>query len=203
MHSNMFPNKRFSLYTVSILVVTAIAMAACYNWLIHPHVRCLKASQNFVSEVEDFAKKSKTIESSLKIKQLDISRLSGEIADAQRSFFTVAGAQQFFAGLNTFAQDAHCTISTLTLIPGDTATTDANALATAEITAHHASISLSGNYHGIVRFLKELGGYSKKIRIDPFSISVRQEDPEKLECSLILTIYVINGENSKGANANG
>jgi Tfp pilus assembly protein PilO len=185
-----------------MVAATCIAAIGSYNWFITPHVQCLEAAQRYANEISTFEKKSKMLDSKLKIKRIEADRLSKEIASAQRQLFTADDAQRFFAGLEPCAQRLHCTLTSLKQF-GDEAIADGNTTCAASgITKSRVSINLAGRYADIITFLAQLPNNSKKIVISPFSLSVYQNDSDMLNCSLVLTIYVINDENSKGTDHN-
>jgi hypothetical protein len=180
----------------SIICIVAIGS---YHWLISPHLKYLEAAQRHANESGSYDKKSKLLESKLKLKQLDADKLSKQLAAMRNVFFTPTDAQEAFASLETTAQKTNCMIVSLKLLPDDL-NTKQNAYSAAGITVCRGAIRFVGSYPDIVRFLAYLLDCRGKIVIDPLSITPCQSDPEKLECSSIITIYVMN-ESNKGTDS--
>lgn len=179
-----------------------IAAIGSYNWFITPHIQCLEAAQRYAGEIGSFAKKSKLLEGKLKLKQIEADRLSKQINSAQRQLFTTDDARRFFAGLEPCARRLHCTITSLNQLGDDAGGNEKTIGAAAGITACRVSMNLAGRYADIINFLAQLLDRPNKVIISPFSLAAQQNNSELLECSLVLTVYVINDENSKGADPN-
>jgi Tfp pilus assembly protein PilO len=185
-----------------IATIAAIGTIGSYNWFIAPHIDSLKAAQRYVGQIGTFPQKSKILEGKLKIKKLEINKLSKQIAEVEEQFFTPADAQQFLSGFEFLAKQANCAITSLNQLPEENhASQDCN-FVTAGIATHRVSVSLAGRYPDIVKFVKHISGRPHKVLINPFSISVRQGDSDKVECSMILTIYVAKDLNFKGVDPN-
>ena len=187
---------------VLMAATACIAAIGSYNWFITPHIQQLEAAQRYADEIGTFSKKSKVLEGKLKINQIEADRLSKQIASAQREFFTADDAMRFFAGLEPCARRLHCTITSLNQLGNETGGDETTICAAAGITACSVSMELMGRYADIINFLAQLLERPNKIMVSPFSLSVRRSDTEMLECSLALTIYVMNDENSKGVDPN-
>jgi Tfp pilus assembly protein PilO len=184
-----------------IASIVFIAAIGSYNWLISPHLQYLEAAQRHANETGSYDKKIKLLESKLKLKKLDADKLSKQIAAMQDLFFTHADAQQAFASLETTAKQTNCTIVSLKMLPDDIDIQKKKAYSDAGITLYRGAIRFVGSYPDIMRFLADLLDCPGKIIINPFSITSSQNDPEKLECSSIITIYVMNDGN-KGTETN-
>jgi hypothetical protein len=179
-----------------------IAAIGSYNWFIAPHIRQLEAAQRYADKIGTFEKKGKLLEGKLKLRQIEADRLSKQIASAQREFFTSDDAQRFFAGIEPCAQRLHCTITSLNQLGNEVSSNEKGICAAAGITPCRVSMNLTGGYADIIHFLTQLRERPNKIIISPFSLSAHQNDTEMLECSLVLTIYIMNDENSEGADPN-
>jgi hypothetical protein len=179
-----------------------IAAIGSYNWFIAPHIQRLEAAQRYAEEIGAFGQKNKLLEGKLKLKQIEADRLSKQLASAQREFFTADDALRFFAGLEPCARRLHCTITSLNQLGNETGGDEKPVCAAAGVTACSVSMELIGRYADIINFLAQLLEHPNKIIISPFSLSAHRKNPELLECSLVLTIYLMNDENSKGADPN-
>jgi hypothetical protein len=182
--------------------IALIVLIGSYNWLIAPHVQYLEAAQKYADEVGRFTSKSKVLEGKLKIKQIEIERLSEQVCEKKKQFFTPAGAQQFLSSLEMFANEANCIITSLNQHYDELDTEKAKALAAAGIRANRAAVSLTGGYPSILKFLAKLLDRPNAILINSLSISVRPDNSANLDCSLTLTIYVIEDTNITGADPN-
>jgi hypothetical protein len=188
---------------LAMMAATAcIAAIGSYNWFITPHIQCLEAAQRYADEIGGLITKSKLLEGKLNLRQIEADRLSKQIASAQRQFFTAADAQQFLAGIEPCAQRLHCTITSLNQLGDEASGTEKPVCAAAGITTYGAAMNLVGRYADIMNVLAQLLDRPNKIIMSPFSLSAYQNDSEMLKCSLVLTIYVMNDENSKGADPN-
>lgn len=179
-----------------------IAAIGSYNWFIAPHIQQLNAAQRYADEIGAFDKKGKLLEGKLKIKQIEADRLSKQLASAQREFFTADEALRFFAELGPCARRLHCTITALNQLSDETGGDEKSACAVAGITACGVSMELIGKYADIIKFLAQLLKHPEKIIISPFSLSAYRSNTEMLKCSLTLTVYIMNDENSKGVDPN-
>jgi Tfp pilus assembly protein PilO len=202
MLTNLFSKSKAYSNIALMAAIACIAAIGSYNWFITPHIRCLEAAQKYANQVDTFTKKGKMLEGRLKVKQLEADKLSKQAAEMQNQFFTAAEAQQFFAGLETAAKQTRCTMTSLNLLADESGEQEKNACAAAGITISRASIGLVGDYFDIVQFLTQLLDRPNWITISPFSLSARQDDSGKLECSLTLAIYVSNDAVDKGADPN-
>jgi hypothetical protein len=184
-----------------IASVVCIVTIGSYHWLISPHVKYLEAAQRHAEETGSFDRKSKLLESKLKLKQIDFDKLAKQIAATRSLFFTQADAQQAFAGLEKTARKTNCTIVSLKLLSNDLETQKKDTYSAAGAVLCRATIHFVGSYPDIVRFLTSFLDCPNKIVIDPFSITPCQDNSENLECSSVITIYVINDSN-KGTDPN-
>jgi Tfp pilus assembly protein PilO len=184
-----------------IASIAVIVTIGSYHWLISPHLKYLEAAQRHANETGSYDKKSKLLESKLKLKQLDVDKLSKQIAVTRTLFFTQAEAQQTFASLETTAKKTNCTIVSLKLLSDNIDMQKKNASDTAGITIFQGTVSFVGNYPDIMRFLTDILDRPGKVIMNPLSITPCQNDSEKLECSAIITLYVMN-ESNKGTDSN-
>jgi hypothetical protein len=196
-YSKSNTSSRFALIA-SIVCIVAIGS---YHWLLSPHIQYLEAAQRHVNGVSICDKKSKLIEGKLKLKHIEADKLSKQLAAKRDLFFTPAEAQQTFAGLEAMAKKNNCTIVSVKLLPDGGDTQKNHAQGTAGITISRATVSFFGSYPGSIRFLSSILDCPGKIMIDPFSIVSSQSDSEKVECSLVITLYVMNKGN-KGTDPN-
>ena len=179
-----------------------IAVIGSYDNFIAPQVKCLEAAQRYSEEMSSYSQKNKMLESKLKLQQLGLNKLEAKRAQIQEQIFTFAAAQQFFAGLELIASENNCIVTSLNQIDSKTETDDKAKAAAAGILAQSASMSIIGDYTSIVRFLNQVMARTNKVIINPFAISIRNDNSELVECSLVITIYAMNDETNKGADPN-
>jgi hypothetical protein len=196
-YSKSNTSSRFAL-VASIVCIVAVGS---YHWLLSPHLQYLEAAQRHVNEVSSYDKKSKVLEGKLKLKHLDADKLSKQLAAKRDLFFTPVEAQQTFTSLEAAAKKANCTIVSLKLLPDDTNAQKNPAPGVAGITISRATVSFVGSYPNSIRFLTSVLDCPGKIMINPFSIASSQSDSEKVECSLVITLCVMN-KNNKGPDPN-
>jgi len=199
---NLYAKSNASSRAALTATIALIAVIGSYNWLIEPHVKYLEAAQRYADNVDSIGKKSKLIAGKLKIKQLEVNNLSKQVDATQGKIFTMATARQFFTNIELFAIQTHCTIKSLNQLSEQKGTENALSSTVEDITPYHTSIALIGRYDNIAQFLTKLLDRPNQIIVNPFAISVRQDDSGVLECSFVLTILVLNETPSKGADPN-
>lgn len=182
--------------------VAIIAIVGSYDKFIHAHVQCLEAAQKYSDEMSSFSQKNKTLESRLKIQQIDVDNLAAKTSRMQEQIFSAFAAQQFFAGLELIARENTCVVTSLNQHDVKNKTDEANTSVTSGISAQRASITILGDYSNIVRFLNQIVDRPNKVIVDPFTMLIRRDSSDLVECSMIISIYVMNDENGKGADPN-
>jgi hypothetical protein len=185
-----------------IATVALIAIVGSYDNFIQPHLQSLKAAQRYSDEMSSFSQKNKVLESKLKIQQLDLDKLAGKTAQMQEQIFSALAAQQFFTGLELIAREHNCVVTSLNQYIAQNVTDERDKISSAGISVQRASMIILGDYPSIVSFLAQMVDRPNKVVINPLTMSVRQDNSELLECSLIVTIYVLNEDNNKGADPN-
>lgn len=59
-----------------------------------------------------------------------------------------------------------------------------------------ATVTITGAYEGLMKFLARLGAYQQRISINDLYIESGPRDGEKLDCGMTITIYVVEDKES-------
>jgi Tfp pilus assembly protein PilO len=168
--------------------VCVIAAGAAYNWLIQPHIQSLQALDRVKTRTESLSKKSKTLENLTRAKEITCTKLTEQVSEVQRQFFSRENAQLFFTNMDTLASQSACKITSLKLLP---AAETENHDAVSGLDQERAAVSVAGTYASVIKFLTAILSLPQKITIDNVMMSARQDNPDRVECSLAVGIYVL------------
>ncbi len=173
---------------ITLLVILTVAM---YNWILSPQMAYLRAAQLQGDMTNEVIAKTKMITGRIKKKKSRLEKLAHDFEQTATQFFLPEQAKDFFSSLEISAEETQCTISSLILrrdqsVSGDE---DPNGIS---IVAKSASVDFTGGYDNILGFLGKLSGYQQRISIADLRIEMAPAGARQLECSAIITIYVIN-----------
>ena len=174
---------------VSVSFVGIVTLAA-YNWIVSPQTGYLHAAKQYERMVGDAGKKTEFIKKQIATKQVELEKLHGEIAQIQNSFFSGEKAREFFMDIEPLSLQCNCNVVSLTFMADETRR-NRDAESDSPIVLKRASVDITGRYEDIMKFLAKLRDYTHRICINDLCIESSQPDVDKLNCGLIITIYVV------------
>ena len=173
------------------VVVIAIPVIACYNWVIVPHTRYLSAAQQYGYIVGDVAKKHQIIKSRTALKKKKLDELQQSFEQLQEKFFSESEAQRFFREVEIAADQTGCTILSSEYVLGMKSEKKASKQADA-ITTKSVIISFVASYDSIIEFLAAILDRPQKVSINSLEMMLTGYNPKALQCEATFTIYIIN-----------
>lgn len=181
--------------TVVLASIILIGAAACYNWFVSPHTNYLRAAQRYESAAEDLASRNRVMKTMVAAKRKELARLRGEFDRARQCVFDVAGAKEFFNGIEAAAQKAGCEVSSLNF--PSTNSKAGSDRRSGYLSARLARLSVQGGYPGIVALMAQLQNRRERVLIDSIDIESsgnRNAPAGQLDCQMNVTIYVMQDE---------
>jgi len=186
------PNSKIVVSVSAIAVVTLMA----YGWIVSPQISYLHAAQQHKAMNLNAEQKTVGLRNQKKKCQAELSELQKQIEAIRDSFFTPTEAQEFFTNLDMVAMRCGCKVSSLTFASTKAVTPQEGREYFSSVTLKRAEVTLTGNYDGILEFLKKLGEYPHRISIASLLIKPNPGIVEELElvCSMTITIYIIENK---------
>ena len=192
--ANLNRSTRNTVFAALIIIAT-IAM---YNWIVAPHVTCLFASQQYESVVSKAVEKNKVIAREVETKTKKLEELYEQFARSESALFTPDEAKEFFSDLQAISEETGCTVRSLNLVVSKPSFGDKRKQSedTSSIVANGAMLTVSGQYHSIIRLVEKLQNHTKRIWMDSFKMETIDSGSAQLKCDMTITIYTIQ---DKGA----
>lgn len=170
----------------SLVLIAAIAL---YRWILSPYSGQLLAAQRYKWTLDSTIHKAKVLGTTINAKREKVKELTTEFDRRQNELFTQGEAQGFFTSLQAIARRAGCVIQSVTSVvedrPGSQNQRDASG-----IIGKKAVVTVNGGYGDIIRFLRELQTYQRKIWIESFKMDAGGNSG-KLKCQVVLMLYCI------------
>lgn len=178
-----------SVLLASLVLIGAVA---CYNWFVTPHTNYLRAAQEYESTAEAMARKDRVITTGIAGKKKELARLQTEFAQARKLAFDIAGAKDFFNGIEAAAEKAGCMISSLNFPSTDKKSGVRRPKGFLRL--KHAVLNVLGDYTDIIALMDEFQNRPERVVIDSINIESNGKVPERLDCRMNVTIYVMQDE---------
>jgi Tfp pilus assembly protein PilO len=170
----------------SLVVIAAIAL---YRWILSPYSGQLFAAQQYKWTLDNTIHKTRVLGTTLKAKREKVGELTEEFDRRQNELFTQGEMQGFFGSLQAVARRSGCVIQSVTSVadekPGSQNQRDASG-----IISRKAVITINGGYGNIIKFLRELQTYKRKVWIESFKMDA-SGNSGKLKCQVVLMLYCI------------
>ena len=179
-----------SKIAISVCIVGIVGLAT-YNWIVSPQTGYLHAARQYEKMVANAGKKTQVIKSQIQAKEEELENLNAQTAELQSRFFASENAKEFFLDLEPLALSCGCSIDTLTFITDQNPSKDDDEdKIDTGISTKHASVSITGVYENLVKFLRKLNGYSQRVSIRNLCIESDSNTKDELACDMVVTIYV-------------
>jgi Tfp pilus assembly protein PilO len=171
---------------LSLVVIAAIAL---YRWILSPYSGQLLAAQRYKWTLDNTKHKTEVLYDTLKAKREKAEKLTEEFGRRQNDLFMQNEIQGFYSSLQVIARRAGCIIQSVTSIvderPGSRDQQDVSG-----IVGKKAVVTISGGYGSVIKFLRELQSYQRKIWVESFRMDAAGNSG-KLKCQVVLTLYCI------------
>jgi Tfp pilus assembly protein PilO len=170
-----------------IVIVTAVGL---YRWLLAPFSGQLMAAQQRNLTLDSSIRKARILDTTLEAKKVKLDELTIASARLRNEFFTPNEASEFFASLPATIRQAGCAVQSVTSAPEQRSGLQNQTVNNSCIIEQKTMVTFAGGYGDIVKFLKEMQTYKRKVWID----SVKMETggtAGKLKCQVTLMIYYI------------
>jgi Tfp pilus assembly protein PilO len=169
---------------VLLAALAAIVVFALYRWILAPHTSQLLAAQRYNSSLDAAMHKAEFMSTIIEKKKTKVEELTRESDRLRNQLFTQNEARRFFASLPSVADQASCTVVSVSAVPNVQQDTQDG---TPSITPKRAVVTITGGYNGITKFIGVLQNYERKVWIG--SMRIDAGGAGKLKCQVILTVY--------------
>jgi Tfp pilus assembly protein PilO len=173
---------------IALVVVVAVGL---YRWILAPYSGQLWAAQRYNSTLESAIHKADTLGTTLEVKKARIETLTRESNRLRNQSFTPGEVRDFFASLQTIAQQAGCVIQSVSSAPEQRGGSPNQPKDGSGVIGKKAVVTIIGGYGNIVRFLKELQASERKVWVESVKLGTG-DNVGKLKCQVVLTLYCID-----------
>jgi Tfp pilus assembly protein PilO len=175
---------------VLLVALAAIAVFALYRWVLAPHTSQLLAAQRYNSSLDAGIHKAELMSTMIEKKKTKIEELTRESDRLRNQLFTQKEARRFFASLSSVAAQSGCAVVSVSTVPNAPQNTQDD---TSAITPKKATVTITGGYNGIAKFIGVLQNYERKVWIGSVRVDAGG-GAGKLKCQALLTVYCIERE---------
>ena len=171
---------------VLLAALAAILVFAMYQWILAPHTNQLLAAQRYNSSLNATIRKADSMRMAIEKKKTKIEELTKESDRLRNQLFTQNEARRFLASLPAIAAQSGCAVISVSSAPNAQQNTQND---TPAIAPKKATVSITGGYNGITKFIDALQNYEHKVWIE--SVRIDAGGAGKLKCQVLLTVYCI------------
>jgi Tfp pilus assembly protein PilO len=171
---------------VLLIAIVVVVVFGLYRWILAPHTNELMAAHRYKSSLNSAIHKADLMRIAMENKKTKIAEMTKESERLRNQLFTQNEARQFLSSLPSIAVESDCTIMSVSTVP------DAQKNAqdsTPAIAPKKATVTITGGYIGITKFMDTLQNYEHKVWID--SVNIDSGGAGKLKCQALLTVYCI------------
>lgn len=179
---------------VMLAALVLIGAITVYNWIVAPHANYLLAAQRHASVIGELAKKNRIINNNVAIKNKKLKELQEKFSQVHTALFDPIEAKEFFSDIQAVSEEANCVIQSLNFLQTDSALKAKRSKAGSYITVNRATLSVVGSYKNIIALMNKLQDRLRQVWIDSISIKSIRNNPDQLECDVIITVYAIQNE---------
>ena len=175
---------------VLLFALTFIAAIALYRWILSPYSTQLWAAQQYKSALNSVLHKTSVLSTSLQDKKAKIDKLAKESVRLRNQLFTWAEARSFLASLPNIANQVGCTVQSVSSLADERRNAQNQEDGSSGIVGRKAVITVTGGYGNIVKLLRELQNYERKVWIETLKMDI-SGNTGKLQCQMTLAIYCV------------
>lgn len=177
-----------NVLSAALIIATAIAM---YNWVLAPHVSYLFAVQKYEPVASNIANENVALCNALEDKRKQLDQLRQQFTQLQSALFTPQQAKEFFRDLQNLAAESGCTVTSVSFPPDQPGPLIRQGDKTLLVVSRGALLGLLAPYDKVVSLLARLQNSDQKVWIDSFTMELRDPGSAQLECTIALTIYIV------------
>ncbi len=178
-----------------------IGIFGIYNWVVHPHVTLLVASQRYERAAGRRNETSTAVNDEVQQKREELERLLAQRSEWSQVTFDVTDAEDFLRNLQEPCNEAGCRLISLSHLqaerlkaPETPSATESDDSETrppvTSLLARGVLITVYGPYKSVVRLIGILQSHRKKVWIDRCQMTSLAADAENVACELVITIYM-------------
>lgn len=171
-----------------------IAVVGLYNWSVSPQSNYLQAAQQYSRIAEDAEKQVRILGLDISRKENKLAQAKTEIVQTKARLFDRRESIDFLSSIQPLAQKLDCVVDDLTFDLNDGLFEFDNTMPV-NITEKSATISLTGQYDSISKFINVLCDHPQKIVVSDVEMNITP-DFSALKCNMDITIYVIQDKES-------
>jgi Tfp pilus assembly protein PilO len=176
---------------VLLIALVVVAAVGLYRWILAPYSGQLLAAQQYESTLDSAIHKADVLGTTLETKRAKLEELTRECARLRDRLFTPGEVRDFFASLQTTAQQAGCIIQSVSSVAEQRGGSQNQPEDSSGIVGKKAVVTVVGGYGDIVGFLKELQTAERKVWIESVKLGTG-DNVGKLKCQVALTLYCID-----------
>jgi Tfp pilus assembly protein PilO len=175
---------------VLLVALAVVASVGLYRWILAPYQGQLLAAQQYESTLDSVINKTDVLGTTMQEKRAKVEKLTGETARLQNQLFTLGEFRAFFASLQSAVYRAGCTIQSVSAASDARGGLQNQPEDGSGIVSKRAVVTVIGGYGDIVRFLKELQTYERKVWVESVKLGTG-DNVGKLKCQMVLTLYCV------------
>ena len=181
------PTSRRAVYAALI----GIAAVALYNWIVAPHLTYLRAVQHYGPIVDLISRQRVVLKDQMARRRTDLDGLETQFDQIRPLLYTQDQARQLLGDLEAMAAQHHCAITAVDLAsdrPTPIVGSEQDPLQIQEI---QTSLTVVGDYDGIMALLGQLQALPRKIWIRSLTMELTGPDTTRHQCRMDIGLYVI------------
>jgi len=174
-----------------LAALVIIAGIAIYNWIAAPHFNYLHAAQSCDLAVDKIVERNKAITLNLESKRKELKKSDAQYSQHRSLMFTPDEAKEFFGELQNLFEETGCTVNSLNLVVSKPSKQKKQSQNTSDIIANSAMLSVTGQFHNIMKLVGKMQSRTQKVCVDSFKININDFSSGLLKCDMNITIYTI------------
>ncbi len=180
-------SSRYAVY-VAMLIISGVAM---YGQIVSPHVRYLKAVQDYEPAIDQMIDKQVEISKKLVVRRKTLAEVKTQFEAIGFTVFTPEKMKAFFAGLEQVAEDFKCSIAQMDSSEDKSKIIIGEASDPSYVEAVEMTLSVLGEFNQLTLFIDSLQHQERQIWLTSVDIGMVQEQDRVLKCDITIRLYVI------------
>lgn len=176
---------------VLLMALVVVAAMGLYRLILAPFSGQLLAAQRYESTLDSTIRKSKVLGTTLVAKKAKLNKLVATSDRLRNELFTPDEAREFFASLPAAVHMTGCVLQSVNHVPNQQANSQDREPDASGISDRKVVVTFIGGYNNIVRLLKGIQTYKRRVWIDSVNMDTGGV-AGKLKCQTALTIYCID-----------